>query len=446
MFKKSFCAILISISTYAIADVNNGVMTLYVGQSEFINDSSITNVAVGSDEVINALPVDKKGVLLTGIKNGDTTIKVWRKNSVQSINTHVYPANLPRMLKEINYFIMKFPQLTANIVGDTIIVEGENISEYDKSKIDNFLSQYKYITNLTRANNQTADSNDTRMVYFDVKIVEVTRSASENLGIEWSSQVNGPRVGVIGEFKKSKLYESQPDGVGFEGIPPGPNIRPFQTYAGLISSITSRINLMESEGTARLIAHPVLSCRNGGNAEFLSGGQVPYSSASATGTPSVDFKDYGIKLDVSPIIQNDGSILANIKSEISEIDPAVQIENTPGLLTRKTTTDFSLQNGETLVLSGLNYNRQSETNSKVPGLHKTPLFGRLFKNESEVNSHTELLFIVTPFIYSEKQNPSDVIASKASEMVDNLNIDNKLLPVDFFESESNRVYFDEGKK
>ncbi|WP_019672531.1 type II and III secretion system protein family protein [Psychrobacter lutiphocae] len=446
MFKKSICTILVGISTFALADVNSGVMTLYVGQSEFINDNSITNVAVGSDEVINALPIGKKGVLLTGIKNGDTTIKVWRKNSVQSINTHVYPANLPRMFNEIKYFIAKYPQISANIVGDTIVVEGENISEFDKSKIDNFLSQYKYITNLTRANNQTADSNDTRMVYFDVKIVEVTRSASQNLGIEWSSQVDGPRVGVIGEFKKSKAYKSQPGGIDFDGIPPGPHIRPFQTYAGLISSITSRINLMESEGTAKLIAHPVLSCRNGGNAEFLSGGQVPYSSASATGTPSVDFKDYGIKLDVSPIIQNDGSILANIKSEISEIDHAVQIDNVPGLLTRKTTTDFSLQNGETLVLSGLNYNRQSDTNSQVPGLHKTPFLGRLFKNESKVNAQTELLFIVTPFIYSEKQNPSNSITSKASEMVESLNMDNKLLPVDFFKSENNRVYFEEGQK
>lgn len=446
MFKKTISIILIGLSISALADVNSRVMTLYVGQSEFINDRSITNVAVGSDEIINALPVNNKGILLTGVKNGDTTIKVWRKDSVQSINAHVYPDNLPRILSEINYFITRYPQLSASIVGDTIIVEGENISEYDKSKIDNFLSQYKHITNLTRANNQKADSNDTRMVYFDVKIVEVTRSASQNLGIEWSSQVDGPRVGVIGEFKKSSAYKSQPEGISFEGIPSGPSIRPFQTYAGLISSITSRINLMESEGTAKLIAHPVLSCRNGGDAEFLSGGQVPYSSASATGTPSVEFKDYGIKLNVSPVIQNDGSILANIKSEISEIDPAVQIENVPGLLTRKTTTDFSLQNGETLVLSGLNYNRQSDTNSQVPGLHKAPFFGRLFKNESKINSQTELLFIVTPFVYSDKQNPARNIIGKSSEMVDSLNIDNKLLPVDFFESESNRVYFDEGKK
>lgn len=442
MLKKSFCVVLMTICSQSYAaDINNSVMTLYLGQSEFINDSSITNVAVGSDEIVNALPIDKKGILLTGVKSGDTTIKIWRNKSIQSINTHVYPANLVRMLSEIRYFLGKYPQLSANIVGDTIIIEGETLGSEDKSKIDSFLEQYEYITNLTRTNSQLADQNDTRMVYFDVKIVEVSRSASQNLGIEWSAQANGPQVGIIGEFKKSSAYQSGATNSGLNNIPLGNPIRPFQTYAGLISSLSSKINLMESEGTAKLVAHPVLSCRNGGNAEFLSGGQVPFTTASATGTPSVEFKDYGIKLDVSPVIQNDGSILAKITSEISEIDPSIQILGVPGLLTRKTNTDFSLENGETLVLSGLNYNRNSDTDSNVPGISKVPFLGRLFKNKSEVNSQTELLFIVTPFIYS-KENSNNELISKANEKVDDINKDNVLLPKDFFNSEENRTYFD----
>lgn len=446
MLKKSICIILMAASSQSYAiDINNRIMTLYLGQSEFINDSSITNVAVGSDEIVNALPIDKKGILLTGVKSGDTTIKVWRNKSIQSINTHVYPANLNRMLDEIRYFLGRYPQLSANIVGDTIIVEGESLRLEDKGKIDSFLAPYKYVTNLTRAISQIADKNDNRMVYFDVKIVEVSRSDSQNLGIEWSSQANGPQFGIIGEFKKSNAFRNGATNAGLDNIPIGNPLRPFQTYAGLISSITSSINLMENKGTAKLIAHPVLSCRNGGNAEFLSGGQVPFTTASATGTPSVEFKDYGIKLDVSPVIQNDGSILATIKSEISEIDPSIQLEGVPGLLTRKTNTDFSLQNGETLVLSGLNYNRSSNTDSNVPGLSKAPIIGRLFKNKSEVESQTELLFIVTPFIYSENDDNNRLI-SKANELVSNINENNVLLPKDFFSSNENRTYFDEEVK
>ena len=444
MLKKYFCFMVMSVSVASYAQTtNSNVMTLYVGQSEFIKDRSITNVAVGSDEVINALAIDNKGVLLTGIKKGDTTIKVWRDNSIQSINTHVYPANLPRMLEEINYFLRNYSGLSASIVGDTVLVEGDNVATEDKGKVDSFLAQYQHITNLTRSNTQVADKNDTRMVYFDVKIVEVSRSATQNLGIEWSTDIGGPQVGIIGEIKKSRPYRNDPQGLGLPGVPIGNPIRPFQTYAGLISSITSRINLLESAGTAKLIAHPVLSCRNGGNAEFLSGGQIPYTVGTATGTPSIAFKDYGIKLDVSPIIQNDGSILAQITSEISEMDPSIQILGVPGLLTRKTNTDFSLQNGETLVLSGLNYNRNSETEDKVPGLHKTPFFGRLFKNEEKVDSQTELLFIVTPFIYSENEKVADLTA-KAAVMVEAINTDNVLLPEDFFRNTDNRVYFNDG--
>lgn len=428
-----------SVHAQAIS-VQDQIMNLYVGQSEFINDSSITNVAVGSDEILNALPVGKKGVLLTGIKTGDTSIKIWRQGSLQTINTHVYPANFYRMIKDISFFLSAYKGVSARVLGDRIIVEGDDLLPEDKTKIDTFLSQFTYVTNLTKAVSQAPDLNDQRMIYFDVKILEVSKNNIENLGIQWNTQINGPQVGVVGEFKKSNAYQNNPEGLGLTGVTTG-IVQPFATYAGLISAITSRINLLQSQGLAKLVAHPVLSCKNGGNAKFLSGGQVPYNSASATGTPSVEFKDYGIKLDVSPTIQNDGNIVAKISSEISEIDKAVTVNGTPGLLTRKTDTEFSLKNGETLVLSGLNYKQNTTARDSVPGISKAPLIGRLFKNNSDTDRQTELLFVVTPIIYSDKVNINPAI-KQANIATQDTNATNMLLPKDFFNSTENRIFFD----
>lgn len=420
--------------------IHEQIMNLYVGQSEFINDSTITNVAVGSDEILNALPVGKKGVLITGIKTGDTSIKVWRQGSLQTINTHVYPANFYRMIKDITFYLKDFEGVSARVLGDRIVVEGDNLLPEDKSKIDAFLSQFTYVTNLTKAKSQAPDLNDQRMVYFDVKILEVSKSNMDNLGIQWGTQVNGPQIGIAGEFKKSNAYQSNPEGLGLQNVPVGV-VQPFAAYAGLISAVTSRINILQSKGLANLIAHPVLSCKNGSSAKFLSGGQVPYNSASATGTPSVEFKDYGIKLDVSPTIQSDGSIVAKISSEISEIDKSVTVNGTPGLLTRKTDTEFSLKNGETLVLSGLNYKQTTSANDSVPGISKAPIIGGLFKNNSETNRQTELLFVVTPIVYSDK-TLTNAIIKKTQVSSQQSNANNTLLPKDFFNSFENRIFFD----
>ena len=138
--------VLFSMSVYAQdIPIRQQVMHLYVGQSEFISDNSITNVAVGSDEILNAIAVGKKGVLITGIKSGDTTIKVWRKGSLQTINTHVYPANFFRMIQDITFYLKDFEGVSARVLGDRIIVEGDNLLPDDKNKIDAFLSQFAYV-------------------------------------------------------------------------------------------------------------------------------------------------------------------------------------------------------------------------------------------------------------------------------------------------------------
>ncbi len=437
IFKPKIIAVclLVMYAQIGMDDIRHQPMTLYVGQSEFISDSGIRKVAVGSDEILSAVGIDNKGVLITGMKSGDTTIKVWRKNSLQTINTHVYPANLIKMKYDIENFMNAYPNTSVRILGDKIVVEGDDLDVASKAKIDVFLSGFNYVTNLTSAKTLEPDVTDQRMIYFDVKILEVSRSNMENLGIQWDTQVNGPSIAIAGEFKKSSKYVD-----GLSGVPSGAKIAPFASYAGLISSIASRVNLMESQGLARLVAHPVLSCKNGGSAKFLSGGQMPYNAASATGTPSVDFKEYGISLDVRPVIQADGSIVANISAEVSEVDTSVVIDGVPGLLTRKTQTEFSLQNAQTIVLSGLNSLQNSTAHASVPGVSKIPLFGGLFRNKATTDKQTELLFIVTPIIYSE--SPMQETIFRANDIIQKSNANNQLLPIDFFNSLENRIEFD----
>ena len=206
----------------------------------------------------------------------------------------------------------------------------------------------------------------------------------------------------MGDFKKSNSFVKglAPEELQIAG---GQKHDVFQTYAGLTGVLMSRINLLQNQGFTKMIAQPVLSCKNGDKASFLSGGQIPYTAASATGTPSVEFKDYGIKLEVEPYLRDDGTILAKVMAEVSDIDLSISVDGSPGILTRKTDTHFAIKNGETMVLSGLVNKTKSNAEDGMPMLSRIPVLGHLFKNRENAQKQTELVFLVTPYSYDQPE-------------------------------------------
>lgn len=235
-----------------------------------------------------------------------------------------------------------------------------------------------------------------------VKMVEVRKSALKDLGIDWAKEANGPAFGTAGDWVSSSLFRVDGDNGISETLPL--NVRPFSTYFGLASSITSKINFLASSGDAVTLAEPILSCRNGGSAEFLAGGEIPYPVTGANGQVSVEFKEYGIKLNIKPQADHNGNIYTSMLTEISQIDPAVSVLGAPGILTRRTKTEMNLLAGDTIVLSGLLSAESSEDMDKIPGLGDLPLLGRLFQSKNFRNQVTELVIFVTPEVIEPKHN------------------------------------------
>jgi pilus assembly protein CpaC len=232
------------------------------------------------------------------------------------------------------------------------------------------------------------------MVRMSVKMVEVRKSAIQNLGINWANQINGPALSTAGDFVTSSLFRSAGTG-GIDATLPLA-IEPFSTHFGLATSISSQINFLASTGNATTLAEPTLSCINGGVASFLAGGEVPYPVTGSNGQVSVEFKEYGIKLDIRPLVDADGNIYTKLLTEISQIDAAVSVLGAPGLLTRRTETEMNVVTGQTIVLSGLLSADNSEDVSKMPWLGDIPFLGSLFRSKNFRNQRTELVIFVTP--------------------------------------------------
>jgi len=226
-------------------------------------------------------------------------------------------------------------------------------------------------------------------------MIEFRKSALGRLGIDWSDSAAGPGFAVAGDAIGNNFF--RPATESFGGVLPN-TVPPFQTYFGIASNITSRIDFLASTGDATTLAEPVLSTTSGGTASFLAGGEVPYPSVGTNGQTVVQFKEYGIKLIVSPVIDPAGNVRTIVETEISQLDPAVSVQGAPGLLTRKARTQVNVRSGETIVISGLLSSDSSKDVDKLPGIANLPVIGQLFRTRNARNTVSELVIFVTPEI------------------------------------------------
>ena len=311
-------------------------LDMFAGEVKVLGKVDVDRVAIGNGDIVRADVLKTGELLIIGESEGSTSLRLWHSDSTQS-----------------DYNI--------------------RVSSSDPE---------------TRVRMET-------MVRMRVRMIEFRKSALGKLGIKWSDSATGPGLAIAGDAVGNNLFRLPAE----ELAATLPNtVKPFSTYFGVASSITSRINFLASTGDATTLAEPVLSTTNGGSASFLAGGEVPYPSVGANGQTVVQFKEYGIKLNVTPRIDASGNVRTLVETEISQLDPAVSVQGTPGLLTRRAQTQVNVRSGETIVISGLLSSESSKDVDKLPGIGNLPIIGSFFRSKNARNSVSELVIFVTPEI------------------------------------------------
>ncbi len=305
---------------------------------------------------------------------------------------------------EVSLLLKDIPDLTVREIGGYTVLTGE-ISKDLSPLIEVVQKNYKNIMNLTRV--RAAISG--KMIYMQVRIMELSKSITEKLGIDWGlakQGLTGPSFEFGLETSRSGGTILNADGTSkVLTAPGGANLETSRGYFGVATNISSIINLSLQNGDGVILAEPQLSTRSGGNAEFHAGGEYPIPTTSITGQINVEYKKYGIILKVAPLVDDKNNILAHLETEISTIDTGQNFGSYTGLLTRNTTTDVSMREGETLVIAGLVQNLAHNNYDKVKWLGDIPILGPLFRSEDFKNQRTELVIFVTPHVYdpSSKQ-------------------------------------------
>jgi pilus assembly protein CpaC len=244
-------------------------------------------------------------------------------------------------------------------------------------------------------------------ILLEVKFAEVDKTALQQLGINILSLPGAKNVGIVStqQFSPPQLVSgSGSGGVGSAiGVSNLLNIFLFRPDINLAATIQA----LQQNNVLEILAEPNLLTASGKDASFLAGGEFPFPIVQGTtgggfAGITIQFKEFGVRLNFTPTLMPNGLIHLHVKPEVSALDftNALNISGflIPALSTRRVESEMDLRDGQSFAIAGLVDNRDTEELSKIPFIGDIPVLGKLFTSRSINKSRDELLVMVTPRI------------------------------------------------
>lgn len=262
----------------------------------------------------------------------------------------------------------------------------------------------------------------TPQVMIEARLVEVSTSFVHEVGIQWGGQMNAtanngtatglyfPNWGVMtggqsttGTQVVARNNAGQPNWV--VDLPSSGSTGSLALSLGSIAdaiNLDARLSAIETMGKGKVISAPKVTTLDNREATISQGSQIPYTSTSTTGGTQVSFKDATLKLTVTPHITQDQRVFMKVSVNNDRPDFGQSINGQPSIAKKEAKTEVLVKDGDTTVLGGVFSLSEDESFSGVPGAHKIPFLGWLFKSKKERMDRKELLVFITPRILNKK--------------------------------------------
>ncbi|HID55168.1 TPA: hypothetical protein EYP37_01470 [Candidatus Poribacteria bacterium] len=225
-----------------------------------------------------------------------------------------------------------------------------------------------------------------KQVLIEARIVEISADKRGELGIQW--QAYHPESKSLVKFSPSRISLSS-------GLQLG------MLSTKLLDQIMGTIQVLESEGKARILATPRMTTLNNELAQIIVSDRIPITTVYASErftTTSYEYLDVGINLTVIPHISDDGYIILEVNPRIDSIKGTVTETRPPVISSRVAHTRVAVKDGETLVIGGLMKEERSESSSHLPIIGRIPVLGWIFSSKEDVRRKTDLMVFITPKI------------------------------------------------
>ncbi|WP_372706361.1 type II and III secretion system protein family protein [Brevundimonas sp.] len=383
------------------------------------------DVIVPNPMVAEAVLHSPRRITIIGLQPGETDAVVLDAAGRTILSLRVRVDAGTSALQDTLSRVLPGVNVHAEAVNDSIILTGTVYSPGEADRASQvaraFVASPEKVINM-----MTIAGSDQIMV--KARIVEVQRTAIKQLGLDATAVLASVGNGL-------SLVQAATFAVS--GSQLGGGILNYRDSAGDGSSLNTSLRAFERAGLVRVLAEPNITTANGENAEFLAGGEFPVpvsrqSSDSGTNI-SVEFKPFGVRLAVRPIVLSPGRISLQLSTEVSELTTlgAFTLGGTggdalviPGLNVRRASNTVELPSGGSLMIAGLLREDTRQNIDQLPGLGDLPVLGALFRSRDYLSGETELVIIVEAYIVSptspgQMQTPADglIVANDAQTLL-----------------------------
>ena len=318
---------------------------------------------------------------------------------------------------------INLPGVTVQMVGEKILLRGTVMNQYEKDlalKIAGLYTGTSPATSTSGSGSPGKAMDKTSgnvidllqmarpsQIRLEAQVVEIASSNAKELGIQYGTRTGGDSDSKIDA--QNTIYAGEDW-----------NTRGWGGWLVRHSStINASLKALITQGKARILSRPNVSTLSGEKAKILIGGSIPIP-VNEDGSVTIQWKEYGVKLDIEPVVDQMDKITSKVHAEVSSLDYShgVTMNNTtiPGLSTREAEAVIHVSNGMTMVIGGLLNSEDTKTVSKIPLLGNIPILGEFFKHTSRTRDKRELIILITPRLVGE-----DTLAPMSDRMKDAFN-------------------------
>jgi pilus assembly protein CpaC len=380
-----------------------------VGKSVLIDVTRpVQRIAVGLGDIAEATAISPTEILVNGKAPGDTSLIIWEAGGGrQFYDVVVRPSSgmandsLEGLRREIRSELPGQP-IRVSTDNGLIFLRGTAKDLTSSARAEEIAATSGKVVNLLYV---TVPSSEPQIL-LKVHFASVDRTKENQLGLNIFSLGAANTIGSVttGQFSPPTI----------------PSVTTGQTSvtAGLSNllnlfifrpdiNLGATLQALQTNGLLQVLAEPNVLATNGKQASFLAGGEYPYPvvqgiTGGGTGAVTIQFKEFGVRLNFIPTITPRNTIHLQVSPEVSSLDFTNGITisgfTVPGLTVRRVKTDVELSQGQSFAIGGLLDNRETETFSKIPFIGDVPVLGRFFQSIQRTKQNTELIVIVTPEI------------------------------------------------
>jgi|GEM_PF-976128 len=378
---------------------SQGKLSLGVNRTTIVNTKlPYHRVSIGQPEVADVNPIGPTSLLITAKKAGTTELIIWD----ESDQSQTVAVEVAMDLESLRNQIKKtFPNSAVEVdsVNGAVALRGKVPSIQVADQIGAMAAPFsdKILNFLEVSGGQ--------QVMLQVKFLEMSRKASEELGINLGASLvndgnfdiafNGPNAG-------SKSGNSA-----------------LSTISGSATwdsfTLDYALSALKQNSLARVLAEPNVTVISGQEASLLAGGEfpvpVPQTSSGGGSTITIEYREFGVRLNVTPVVLGGGKIRLKVTPEVSDLDfsspVTINNNNIPIINKRRIQSTVEMNDGQTFAIAGLMRSNVTASRNITPVLGELPIVGALFRSVRYQREETELVVLVTPMLV-EPMNPGEV--------------------------------------